>query len=159
MKPLGLVFLVACGSFDGRVAASAEVMPHARPAVDALNAAFGCGVVSLGEAGEPAWGNGRSEVYFSSEMYAGFDGFTRGNDGDAERDIMVRPRAPLPGKPARYDRVVLHELGHAFGLEHEDADGPGEVMHEDAGDYADPGVMSRFVASLASHGVRCEGGR
>lgn len=156
-----LIFLTACGGFDGRMVAGGDILPPARLAAEAINAAFGCTVVELREGERAAWLDGESQVYFSDAMRVQAAGFMREERGNPERDIMVRPKTSfvevagklLPTEPPEYDSIIVHELGHAFGLEHVDA--WGEVMHPAGGDYKDPERMARFIEALREAGAGC----
>lgn len=158
---VGLIFLTACGGFDGRMVAGGDILPPARLAVDAINATFGCEVVELREGDGGRWLDGESQVYFSEAMRQQAAGFMREERGNPERDIMVRPKTSfvevngtmLPTAPPEYDSIIVHELGHAFGLRH--VDGIGEVMHPSGGDYRDPDKMTRFVEALRGAGAGC----
>jgi len=82
---------------------------------------------SLGTlAGRPQFGNGRSEVGFStSQVPRGALGVTivgRRRGGGLERDLILRadiPWEPGPAHPTRaridLETVILHELGHVAG--------------------------------------------
>ncbi len=164
MKPalsLLALKLVACGGFDGRLTAAADIMPAAVTAADAINATFGCTVVDVREGDRAEWLDGESQVYFSEAMRVQAAGFTRSERDNPERDIMVRPKTAfvevagklLPTEPPEYDSIIVHELGHAFGLRHVDA--TGEVMHPAGGDYKDPDKMARFIEALREVGVGC----
>lgn len=162
------MLLTACGGFDGRIAAGEDIFAPAAMAAGAINDAFGCEVVKLHEGDLGKWHDGVSEVRFSTEFIATADGFTHVDaepGAPQERDILVRPKPATTeykghvfvNPPPDYASVIVHELGHAFGLEHVVA--RGEIMHPAGGDSKDPEMMAHFVASLKQAGVSCKGGR
>lgn len=164
MRALLLVTLAACGgpTPPKRWLATQDIAPHALGAAARFNAAIGCALAVIAvKDGEGARRNRVQEVYFTEAMNNAFDGFTDREDA-AETDIMVRPkplRVVIDGRaftrpPPDYVSTIVHEMGHAFGLEHVST--PGELMHVDGGDSSDPEVMARFAELLRKHAVQCK---